>query len=163
MKPSRALMEVMFLMLAVGSQGYLPYMNRPFSRAISKRSFVSPFLVESPSADDNAGALLPPPDDLSDEVMLRIVLQETTDQETNELVWKYLGYRFDAQTGKWDNSNVFPNWRKKYPEPPDLIGVTRTYSREVDEPVWKPRRDTSSHLPCYQCVSLSSSTTLISC
>jgi len=67
--------------------------------------------------------------------MLKIVLSETPDQEVNALMWKYLGYVFDDATGKWDTSKVFPNWRKNYPEPPDLVGVTRTYSREVDEPV----------------------------
>ena len=81
------------------------------------------------------GAALPPPDDISDENLLKIVLEETTDEETNELVWKYLGYRRDPATDKWDASGVFPKWAARYPEPPDLIGVTRTYSREVDEPV----------------------------
>ena len=80
-------------------------------------------------------AAVPEPDDISNENILRIVLQETTDEETNELVWKYLGYRYDAVTGKYDASAVFPKWAKKYPQPPDLIGVTRTYEREVDEPV----------------------------
>ena len=80
-----------------------------------------------------AGA--PPPDDLSDEVMLSIVLQEMPDADVNALVWKYLGYRYDAAAGAWDVSGVFPNWAAKYPQPPDLIGVTRTYAREVDEPV----------------------------
>ncbi len=67
--------------------------------------------------------------------MLAIVLEEKTDEEVNALVWKYLGYRYDEAAGEWDNSKCFPNWRKNYPQPPDLIGVTRTYSREVDEPV----------------------------
>ena len=75
------------------------------------------------------------PEDINDENMLRIVLQETTDEETNELVWKYLGYRYDSATGTYDASGVFPKWAKRYPQPPDLIGVTRTYEREVDEPV----------------------------
>ena len=75
------------------------------------------------------------PDDISNENILRIVLSETTDEETNALVWKYLGYRYDEETGAWDASAVFPKWAKKYPQPPDLIGVTRTYERAVDEPV----------------------------
>ena len=75
------------------------------------------------------------PDDISNENILRIVLSETTDEETNALVWKYLGYRYDEETGEWDASAVFPKWAKKYPQPPDLIGVTRTYERAVDEPV----------------------------
>ena len=80
-------------------------------------------------------AALPPPVDLADEVMLRIVQQEMTDMEVNALVWKYLGYRYDSAAGTWDASGVFPNWRKNYPQPPDLVGITRTYTREVDEPV----------------------------
>lgn len=83
------------------------------------------------------GAILPPPDDLADEEMLKIVLSQTKDQDVNELVWKYLGYRRHQETGEWDSSAVFPNWRQKYPTPPDLIGVTRTYSKEVDEPVMR--------------------------
>jgi len=82
-----------------------------------------------------SGAALPPPADLSDEALLRIVLQQTSDEETNALAWKYLGYKYDERKGEWDATDVFPNWRKKYPQPPDLIGVRRDYSREVDEPV----------------------------
>merc|ERR1719502_909176 len=80
-------------------------------------------------------AMLPPPEDLADEVLLSIVQSEMPDDEVNALVWKYLGYKFDDAKGEWDTSAVFPNWREKYPQPPDLIGVTRTYTREVDEPV----------------------------
>ena len=80
--------------------------------------------------DDTSG-----PDDISNANILRIVLSETTDEETNALVWKYLGYRYDAANGEYDASAVFPKWAKKYPQPPDLIGVTRTYERAVDEPV----------------------------
>ena len=42
---------------------------------------------------------------------------------------------FIRPIGEWDASAVFPKWAKKYPQPPDLIGVTRTYERAVDEPV----------------------------
>jgi len=79
--------------------------------------------------------MLPPPDDLADEEMLKIVLQETSDEDTNALVWKYLGYRKDEATGEWDSSKVFPKWAAKYPQPPDLVGVTRTYTKSIDEPV----------------------------
>ena len=76
------------------------------------------------------------PDELRDEVLRDIVLQKVPDQEVNELAWRCLGYEPDPSAeGGWNNHNVFPNWRKKYPKPPDLLGVTRTYSREVDEPV----------------------------
>lgn len=120
----------MLALLLGGSALLLPASSR------YTRPALPPLLARAAAADSNA-ALLPPPDDLSDEAMLSIVLSETSDQQTNELVWKYLGYTRGAD-GEWDASAVFPNWRKKYPTPPDLIGVTRTYSREVDEPVLPP-------------------------
>lgn len=83
----------------------------------------------------SSGAWLPVPPDLADEQLLKIVLQEMPDQEVNDLVWKYLGYRYDEASAGWDASAVFPNWAAKYPQPPDLIGVTRTYTKDVDEPV----------------------------
>lgn len=92
-----------------------------------------------------AGA--PPPDDLADEVMLSIVKQEMSDSDVNELVWKYLGYRRDEESGKWDASGVFPKWAQKYPEPPDLVGVTRTYSKEVDEPVLRAVQSLQRSVP----------------
>lgn len=95
----------------------------------------------------DSGALLPVPDDLRDEELLKIVLQEMPDQEVNDLVWKYLGYRKDEESGKWDASGVFPNWAKKYPQPPDLVGVTRTYSREVDEPVLRAVQSLQKSVP----------------
>lgn len=64
------------------------------------------------------------------QVLLSIVLQAMPDQEVNDLTWRCLGYR-PTEAGGWDASEVFPNWRKKYPAPPDLVGVTRTYSREA--------------------------------
>jgi len=81
----------------------------------------------------DGGSEGPPPADLADEVLVSIVRQEMPDQEVNELVWKYLGYARTAEG--WDSSGVFPGWRKRFPEPVDLVGVTRTYTREVDEPV----------------------------
>ena len=95
------------------------------SRAFARARAIAPLACA-------AGA--PPPDDLSDAALVRIVTQQTSDAETNELVWKYLGYARD-ESGGWSADAVFPNWRAKYPTPPDLVGVTRTYSREVDEPV----------------------------
>jgi hypothetical protein len=50
------------------------------------------------------------------------ILQETLDDLTvNQLVWHYLGYRYDAITNTWDNAAVAPEWRETYPEPPDFI------------------------------------------
>jgi hypothetical protein len=33
-----------------------------------------------------------------------------------------LGYTKNEAAGEWENTNVFPKWREKYPNPPDLIG-----------------------------------------
>ena len=35
------------------------------------------------------GAALPPPTDLADEALLKIVLSQTTDEQANALIWKY--------------------------------------------------------------------------
>ena len=106
--------------------GSAPATHRSFCR-VAKIS-----CVERISGPNTAGA--PAPDDLADEVMLSIVLQEMSDADVNALVWKYLGYS-KTDDGMWDSSKVFPKWAAKFPEPPDLVGVTRTYTREVDEPV----------------------------
>ena len=88
----------------------------------------------------------PPPDDLADSVMLEIVLEQLPDEEVNALAWKYLGYKQD-ENQEWDASNVFPKWAAKYPEPPDLIGVTRTYWRVVDEPVLRAVQSLQRSVP----------------
>ncbi|MBD2576590.1 DUF1823 family protein [Oscillatoria sp. FACHB-1406] len=50
------------------------------------------------------------------------ILNETIEDATvNQLVWHYLGYRYDPQTQTWDNSAVPDDWRADYPEPPDFI------------------------------------------
>jgi len=69
------------------------------------------------------------------------------DEEVNGLVWKYLGYRKDEATGEWDASKVFPKWAAKYPTPPDLVGVTRTYERAVDEPVLRAVQSLQKSVP----------------
>lgn len=92
------------------------------------------------------GAALPAPEDLSDETLLSIVTSEMSDEDTNDLVWKYLGYKRDGD-GSWQNDDVFPNWRKKYPDPPDLLGVTRTYSKQVDEPVLRAVQSLQQSVP----------------
>ena len=98
------------------------------------------------ASDPLGGAALPAPEDLSDEALKRIVLSETTDAEVNELVWKYLGY-VRAADGSWDASGVFPNWAARFPSPPDLVGVTRTYTREVDEPVLRAVQSLQKSVP----------------
>jgi|Transcript_20581 hypothetical protein len=81
--------------------------------------------------------------ELSNSNLIKIVNLECTDQECNNIAWKCLGYVFDENTSKFTLSPaVFPKWAAKYPEPPDLIGITRDHSTEVDKPV----RDASMNL-----------------
>ena len=61
---------------------------------------------------------LPP---LNNETLWAILNEEIDDTTVNQLVWHYLGYRCDTETGKWDNSDVASEWREEYPEPPDFI------------------------------------------
>jgi Domain of unknown function (DUF1823) len=61
---------------------------------------------------------LPP---LNHETIWAILNEEIDDATVNRLVWYYLGYRYDAETGKWNSSEVAIEWREDYPEPPDFI------------------------------------------
>ncbi|MBD2198431.1 MULTISPECIES: DUF1823 family protein [Calothrix] len=50
------------------------------------------------------------------------ILNETIDDATvNQLLWYHLGYRYNSSTEDWDNSQVAPEWRDEYPQPPDFI------------------------------------------
>jgi hypothetical protein len=61
---------------------------------------------------------LPP---LNTETLWQILNEELDDDTVNQLVWHYLGYRYDPETSQWDCTNVPPEWQQDYPEPPDLI------------------------------------------
>ncbi|MBE9119161.1 DUF1823 family protein [Lusitaniella coriacea LEGE 07157] len=61
---------------------------------------------------------LPP---LNTETLWAILNEELEDTTVNQLVWHYLGYRYDASRQEWDASGVGEEWRKDYPEPPDFI------------------------------------------
>lgn len=58
---------------------------------------------------------------LNAETLWAIVREEMSDREVNELVWYYLGYRYDSESQQWDNQGVDETWRNDYPEPPDFI------------------------------------------
>ena len=83
------------------------------------------------------------PDPLGDDVLLAIVRSELEDDAVNRLTWRALGYRarvdLDAETltavEVWTPDEVFPNWKKRYPQPPDVLGVTRKYDPKIDAPV----------------------------
>jgi hypothetical protein len=61
---------------------------------------------------------LPP---LTDETFWAILNEEIEDLQVNQLLWHCLGYRYDADQDRWDNTQVDPAWRQEYPEPPDFI------------------------------------------
>ncbi|MBR8828735.1 MAG: DUF1823 family protein [Gomphosphaeria aponina SAG 52.96 = DSM 107014] len=63
-------------------------------------------------------AELPP---LNTETIWAIINEEIDDATVNELVWHYLGYRYDTASENWDSSNVAEDWQKEYPVPPDFI------------------------------------------
>lgn len=50
-----------------------------------------------------------------------ILNDEIDDTTVNQLVWNYLGYSYNPQTETWNNSNVAPDWRNEYLEPPDFL------------------------------------------
>ncbi|MEA5535972.1 DUF1823 family protein [Crocosphaera sp. XPORK-15E] len=53
---------------------------------------------------------------------IQAILDEKIDDETvNQLVWYYLGYRYDEASQTWDNTAVEESWKQDYPEPPNFI------------------------------------------
>ena len=58
---------------------------------------------------------------LNTDTIWAILREEIDDEAVNQLVWYYLGYRYDETQQTWDNSNVADEWCQKYPQPPDFI------------------------------------------
>ncbi|MDH6097411.1 DUF1823 family protein [Anabaenopsis sp. FSS-46] len=58
---------------------------------------------------------------LNTETIWAILDDKIGDAIVNQLVWHYLGYRYDSSIAKWDNSEVTSEWRDDYPEPPNFI------------------------------------------
>lgn len=61
---------------------------------------------------------LPP---LNQETIWSILEEDLCDEVVNQLVWYYLGYRYDRDRETWNNQGVSPEWQQAYPEPPDFI------------------------------------------
>lgn len=61
---------------------------------------------------------LPP---LNTDTIWAILNEELDDATVNRLVWHCLGYRYDQSQEGWDATEVPPDWREAYPEPPDFI------------------------------------------
>jgi len=50
------------------------------------------------------------------------ILNDTLDDATvNQLVWRYLGYRYDDVTAQWNTAEVSSEWLDDYPQPPNFI------------------------------------------
>lgn len=58
---------------------------------------------------------------LNTETIWAILNDEIDDATANQLVWHYLGYRYDTTSGEWDTTEVPEQWRSEYPEPPNFI------------------------------------------
>lgn len=86
-------------------------------------------------------------EELSNDNLYKILMIECSDLEVNTLVWKCLGYRFDVEKEEWTNEEVFPKWKEKFPSPPDLIGMQRIYSKEVDNPSLKSNQQLVKSVP----------------
>jgi hypothetical protein len=86
--------------------------------------------------------------EIADENVVNIVNLKYTDQECNVLAWKCLGYQYNKQLDTFElSSNVFPKWASKYPDPPDLIGITRRYDPETDKVVRNASMDLMRSIP----------------
>ena len=60
------------------------------------------------------------------------------------MVWA--GYE-KLSDGTYSNEKVFPKWREKYPQPPDVIGVQRNYTYEIDRPSQKANQALVASIP----------------
>jgi hypothetical protein len=58
---------------------------------------------------------------LQTETIWAILNEEIDDATVNQLVWHYLGYRYDSSTQEWNTTGVLQEWREEYPQPPDFI------------------------------------------
>jgi len=77
---------------------------------------------------------LPP---LNQETIWGILQEELSDATVNQLVWYYLGYRYDSKQEEWQNDLVPPEWRETYPQPPDFIesrSATVKLTRSIPKP-----------------------------
>lgn len=66
------------------------------------------------------------------------ILNDTLDDATvNQLVWHYLGYRYDATAERWNAAEVSSEWLENYPEPPNFIEdrpATVKLTRSIPKP-----------------------------
>lgn len=58
---------------------------------------------------------------LNTETIWAILNEEIDDETVNQLVWHYLGYRYDENSGTWEPTQVSAEWKQEYPQPPNFI------------------------------------------
>ena len=58
---------------------------------------------------------------LTPDTIWAILNEEIPDDTVNKLVWHSLGYRYNSTTNQWDITQVAPEWKEEYPEPPNFI------------------------------------------
>ena len=61
---------------------------------------------------------LPP---LDRDTIWTIINESISDLQVNQILWYYLGYRYNCMANTWDLSQVAPDWQEAYPTPPDFI------------------------------------------
>ena len=61
---------------------------------------------------------LPP---LNTKTIWAILNEEIDDDTVNKLVWNCLGYCYESAENKWNITDVSPEWREEYSEPPNFI------------------------------------------
>ena len=61
---------------------------------------------------------LPP---LDPDTIWAIINESITDLQVNQILWHYLGYRYNRVENTWDLSQVELDWQAAYPTPPDFI------------------------------------------
>jgi hypothetical protein len=61
---------------------------------------------------------LPP---LDTDTIWAILNESISDLQVNQILWHYLGYRYQPTENAWDVSQVALDWQESYPTPPDFI------------------------------------------
>ncbi|MBF2067972.1 MAG: DUF1823 family protein [Calothrix sp. C42_A2020_038] len=61
---------------------------------------------------------LPP---LNTETLWSILNEAIDEAIVNQLLWYYLGYRYNRTANKWEATDLAADWRTEYPEPPDFF------------------------------------------
>jgi Domain of unknown function (DUF1823) len=58
---------------------------------------------------------------LDPDTIWAIINESISDLQVNQILWHYLGYRYNRVEKTWDLSQVAPEWLSVYPTPPDFI------------------------------------------